>query len=253
MNTHKDQMLLNKEIEFDSNSLLNKFEITMEFKMNLSLPELTEKINELITNLDEIRKHFTILIGLKFEGYEIFYNYSEIDSNFKWNLLTHFFIGPMIFDMKPNENVDRNNVTTILQSFIDKTKEFMNVKEMSKEQLFELIEEKSQYNEDMVRKDTIESGVFRRDTLLAELLKEYFNFKCIFCSNSIERDEGNPYIESHHIRHLSDGGSDTADNIAIVCPNCHKTFHFGKKSQKEKLIEIFKVKNSFISNIQSHN
>jgi len=219
----------------------------MEFKMNLSPFELTGKINELITNLDEIRKHFTILIGLKFEGYEIFYNYGEIDSNFKRNLLTHFFIGPMIFNLKPNENVDKNIATIILQSFVDKAKEFMNVKEMSKEELFELIEEKNQCNEDMARKDRIESGVFRRDPLLTELLKEYFDFKCIFCSSSIERDEGNPYIESHHIIHLSDSGLDTADNIAIVCPNCHKTFHFGKKSQKEKLMEMFKAKNPFIN------
>ena len=34
-----------------------------------------------------------------------------------------------------------------------------------------------------------------------------------------------PYLESHHIIWLSEGGSDTLDNTAALCPNCHKKMH----------------------------
>ena len=36
-----------------------------------------------------------------------------------------------------------------------------------------------------------------------------------------------PYLESHHVITLSDGGSDTADNTAALCPNCHRNVHYG--------------------------
>lgn len=42
----------------------------------------------------------------------------------------------------------------------------------------------------------------------------------------ITRD-GEPYLESHHIRRLADGGSDTVDNVAALCPNCHREVHLG--------------------------
>ena len=37
--------------------------------------------------------------------------------------------------------------------------------------------------------------------------------------------DGTPYLESHHIIWLSQGGSDTIDNIAALCPNCHRKMH----------------------------
>jgi len=37
---------------------------------------------------------------------------------------------------------------------------------------------------------------------------------------------GQPYLEPHHIRRLSDGGPDTPEWVAGVCPNCHKRAHY---------------------------
>jgi 5-methylcytosine-specific restriction enzyme A len=39
---------------------------------------------------------------------------------------------------------------------------------------------------------------------------------------------GNPYLEVHHLRRLSDGGPDHPDWVIGVCPNCHRRSHFGK-------------------------
>ncbi len=50
-------------------------------------------------------------------------------------------------------------------------------------------------------------------------------------------DDEIPYLESHHIVMLSQGGSDTPDNTAAFCPNCHRNLHHGKEREqlREKL------------------
>jgi len=39
--------------------------------------------------------------------------------------------------------------------------------------------------------------------------------------------DGTPYLEVHHKIRLADGGEDTLENSAALCPNCHRRFHFG--------------------------
>ncbi|MGY3032728.1 5-methylcytosine-specific restriction protein A [Bradyrhizobium sp. USDA 4354] len=41
---------------------------------------------------------------------------------------------------------------------------------------------------------------------------------------------GDPYLEVHHVRPLSEGGPDTVDNACACCPNCHRRLHFGSDS-----------------------
>jgi len=38
---------------------------------------------------------------------------------------------------------------------------------------------------------------------------------------------GEPYLEPHHIRRLSDGGPDHPRWVAAICPNCHRHVHYG--------------------------
>ncbi|WP_156393057.1 HNH endonuclease signature motif containing protein [Rhizobium sp. Root1220] len=47
------------------------------------------------------------------------------------------------------------------------------------------------------------------------------------------RDDGEPYLEVHHVRPLAEGGPDSADNTIAVCPTCHRRLHYG--SDKEPL------------------
>ena len=41
-------------------------------------------------------------------------------------------------------------------------------------------------------------------------------------------DRNEPYLEVHHIQWLREGGSDSWDNVAALCPSCHREVHFGK-------------------------
>lgn len=43
---------------------------------------------------------------------------------------------------------------------------------------------------------------------------------------------GQPYLEVHHIRRLSDGGPDDPRWVAAICPNCHRRSHFSADAQR---------------------
>jgi len=64
--------------------------------------------------------------------------------------------------------------------------------------------------------------------------------RCEVCDSSapFQRTGGEPYLEVHHVRPLSEGGPDTTDNVVACCPNCHRQLHFGedRSSLREKLI-----------------
>lgn len=42
------------------------------------------------------------------------------------------------------------------------------------------------------------------------------------------RTDGSPYLEAHHILPLAQGGPDTVENCAALCPNCHRAMHLAK-------------------------
>ncbi|CAN7515378.1 HNH endonuclease [Acidovorax sp. LjRoot194] len=46
-----------------------------------------------------------------------------------------------------------------------------------------------------------------------------------------------PYLESHHIVHLANGGPDTPDNAASVCPNCHRELHHAGEARRRELTD----------------
>ena len=41
-------------------------------------------------------------------------------------------------------------------------------------------------------------------------------------------EEDDLFLESHHLIWLSQGGPDTPENTAALCPNCHRQMHYGK-------------------------
>lgn len=52
-----------------------------------------------------------------------------------------------------------------------------------------------------------------------------------------DRDDDRPYLEVHHISPLSEGGDDTFENVAALCPSCHRELHFGKlRSLKQSVL-----------------
>jgi hypothetical protein len=53
----------------------------------------------------------------------------------------------------------------------------------------------------------------------------------------IRKNTGEPYLEVHHIIELSQGGPDSPQNVAAICPNCHARVTYGedKTNYNDKL------------------
>lgn len=71
------------------------------------------------------------------------------------------------------------------------------------------------------------SAVFERNPYISELAKRRAKGKCQLCFSSAPflNKLGRPYLESHHVVWLANGGEDTIENTVALCPNCHRKMH----------------------------
>ena len=84
----------------------------------------------------------------------------------------------------------------------------------------------------------VTSSVYVRDPFVAEYAKRRAKGVCQLCGQPAPfcDQKGHPYLESHHIEWLSQGGADTTDNTAALCPNCHKKMELrGEGDNVQKL------------------
>lgn len=68
-----------------------------------------------------------------------------------------------------------------------------------------------------------------RDMQIVRKLKEKYNYKCQLCGYQFLMDNGEYYCEAHHIIPISEDGSQSPDNVIIVCANHHRMFHYARK------------------------
>ncbi|WP_436606583.1 HNH endonuclease [Sorangium sp. So ce1036] len=47
-------------------------------------------------------------------------------------------------------------------------------------------------------------------------------------------DDGEPYLELHHVLPLADGGADTVENAVALCPNCHRRLHHAEDRSERR-------------------
>lgn len=66
------------------------------------------------------------------------------------------------------------------------------------------------------RSQAIIEYALRRAKGYCQLCKEIAPFK---------KKNGDPYLEVHHIKSLSQSGEDTVENVVALCPNCHRKIH----------------------------
>ncbi|MFP5438617.1 MAG: HNH endonuclease [Bacteroidia bacterium] len=81
---------------------------------------------------------------------------------------------------------------------------------------------------------------FIRSAQVREYAKIRANGYCELCDEKAPFEDkfGEPYLESHHIIFLSRGGKDAIENVAALCPNCHRKIHnLNLQSDIKKLLE----------------
>ena len=80
-----------------------------------------------------------------------------------------------------------------------------------------------------------------RDPGIAEWAKRRAKGVCLLCGEDAPFNDkyGRPYLESHHIEWLSEGGADSIDNVVALCPNCHRKMHVLKDTTEEQEAKQF--------------
>jgi 5-methylcytosine-specific restriction protein A len=74
---------------------------------------------------------------------------------------------------------------------------------------------------------TVRTNTYVRNPYVSEYAKRLANGRCQLCGAEAPfMDKKNkPYLETHHIEWLSEGGADTIENTVALCPNCHRRMH----------------------------
>lgn len=87
-----------------------------------------------------------------------------------------------------------------------------------------------------VGRRTVSATQHQRSAWVAENARRRAKGHCELCGEPapFKRKEGSPYLETHHIEWLSDGGADTVENTVALCPNCHRKMHI-VNSLKDKI------------------
>ena len=82
------------------------------------------------------------------------------------------------------------------------------------------------------------TDLYEKNVYVAELARRKAKGVCQLCEQPAPFKDryGKPYLETHHIVWLSEGGEDTIDNTVALCPNCHARMHkLNLKSDRRKL------------------
>ena len=75
------------------------------------------------------------------------------------------------------------------------------------------------------------STSFQRDPLVVVIALKRSDYQCEVtgCAHELFADNrGKPFLEVHHIEPLRDGGIDTPENVAAICPSHHRQAHHGQ-------------------------
>jgi len=80
-------------------------------------------------------------------------------------------------------------------------------------------------------KKTVERSAFVRNPYVVAAAIHRAKNACEMpgCSAELfERDDGSAYLEVHHVIPLGEKGADSLDNVAALCPRCHREQHHSK-------------------------
>jgi len=80
---------------------------------------------------------------------------------------------------------------------------------------------------------------YPRNNILKNYVKRRSNYSCEMpnCNYiGFNKNNGEPYIEVHHVIPLSEGGEDSIYNTVALCPNCHRALHYANNREELRRI-----------------
>ena len=84
--------------------------------------------------------------------------------------------------------------------------------------------------QDTPARSIITTTAFARDPSVKAWVLNNANGLCEGCGclAPFLKNDGEPFLEVHHVKTLSDGGSDIIENAVALCPNCHRRCHISE-------------------------
>ena len=106
-------------------------------------------------------------------------------------------------------------------------KEFDNRVEQEIHKPIEQLKKKAKNHSKSPISNITQTKIYHRDPVIAAYVKNRANGHCQLCGAVAPflDQNGEPYLECHHIQWLSEGGLDSIDNCVALCPNCHRKMH----------------------------
>jgi 5-methylcytosine-specific restriction protein A len=76
---------------------------------------------------------------------------------------------------------------------------------------------------------TVQTNLYVRSVAVKRyaLARARVNCECCDAAAPFLTKKGEPYLEVHHLFRVADGGPDTPEGVAAICPTCHRRIHVG--------------------------
>ena len=157
----------------------------------------------------------------------------------------YIFLGEVKLESEPYQEKQADNIGSIRDVWIFPVKLVSDKPIFDKATIDELfqskLKESRQINNDELKKRAergeqqpskrvVFSTQYDRSPWVVEYVKRRANGFCEACGASapFKTEDNIPYLEVHHIKPLAEGGGDTINNAAALCPNCHRRCHYAK-------------------------
>lgn len=100
------------------------------------------------------------------------------------------------------------------------------------------LEKRAKYSRKDVGSREVSTKTYERNPYVIEYTKRRARGICQLCGNPAPFMDKNglPFLETHHIEWLSNGGEDTIENTVALCPNCHRKMHIVGSDQDKDLL-----------------
>nr|WP_297708952.1 HNH endonuclease [uncultured Butyrivibrio sp.] len=91
----------------------------------------------------------------------------------------------------------------------------------------EIYKKAMQHSASALRHTQTTKNTFIRDRYVSEYAKRRAKGYCQLCGEPAPFFDynGRPFLETHHVIWLADGGEDSINNTVALCPNCHRKMH----------------------------
>lgn len=199
-------------------------------EMKAAVLAYLEMLDKYSKEIPFVKKDYYAVLAKKFDRTAKSFEFRMENISYVFYLLGK----PYIPGLKPKQNVGTKNIMRI-ERFINEieSKSSIPVATFESSVINILKSNKIISTPQGIKKPQFQISkvsIYARDAKVKAWILKNSNGFCEFCHNKapFHTLDGIPFLEVHHIKQISNGGSDTITNTVALCPNCHREIHYGE-------------------------